>query len=234
MIDRGGDVDLVDDEFERLGRQAGAELREQPPDDGPTIVLRTANRRRSTVGIVAAGVTVAVVLAGLVWADLATPRRASPIATVPPAPTPTPTPAPDPIVTTTVSPHDRRTQHRPMPCERQRPARGAPWRTRHRWHPNFPQPQCGPAPMSSSSETTRPSVRSCRRCPLPRTTSVRICGGQSPIRPPTLTSSLQWTGSAVLATTDEGEVYSYDPVLDRGICELPPMSRCPCPERARS
>ena len=105
---------------------------------------------------------------------LATPRRAAPIATVPPAPDSDSDSGSGPDRHHDGVSRDRRTQHRPMPCEQQRPARGAPWRTRHRWHPNFPQPQCGPAPMSSSSETTYPTVRSCRRCPLPRTTSVRI------------------------------------------------------------
>ena len=46
------------DEFERLGRQAGAELRTPPPADGPGIVQRTAKRRRTTMVAGIAGATV--------------------------------------------------------------------------------------------------------------------------------------------------------------------------------
>ena len=86
MTDRSSaDVDLIDDEFERLGKRAGAELRRQPPPDGPGAVQRTAQRRRATVGAVAAGVTIAIVVAGLVvansWQD-----EPAPTATLPPTP----------------------------------------------------------------------------------------------------------------------------------------------------
>jgi hypothetical protein len=83
------DVDLVDDEFERLGRMAGAELRQPPPADGPGTVVRWAHRRRATVAVVAAGVTMAVVVTALFVANSRIEGEPAPIATVPPSPTPT-------------------------------------------------------------------------------------------------------------------------------------------------
>ncbi len=81
-------VDVVDDEFERLGRMAGAELRQPAPADGAGNVLRSAHRRRATVATVAAGVTVAVVVTGLFVATSGTADVPAPIATVPPNPVP--------------------------------------------------------------------------------------------------------------------------------------------------
>ncbi len=85
MDDRDdANVALVDDEFERLGQRAGAELRLQPPAGGPGIILRSAHRRRATVAAVAAGATVAIVVTGLFVANSLPQDEPAPIATVPP------------------------------------------------------------------------------------------------------------------------------------------------------
>ena len=56
------------DEFERLGRKAGAELRTSPPPDGHRLVERTSNSRRVTIATIATVATVAILVAGLVVA----------------------------------------------------------------------------------------------------------------------------------------------------------------------
>ena len=81
-------VDLVDDEFERLGQRAGAELRLQPPADGPGTILRSAHRRRATVAAVAAGVTVAIVVTGLFVANSRPQDEPAPIVAAPPTAAP--------------------------------------------------------------------------------------------------------------------------------------------------
>ena len=51
----------VDDEFERLGRTAGSELRTPPPRDGHRLVERTSYVRRATLATLTVGTTLAVV-----------------------------------------------------------------------------------------------------------------------------------------------------------------------------
>jgi hypothetical protein len=82
------DTAEVDDEFERLGRLAGAELRQPPPAEGAGAVLRSAHRRRSTTAVVAVGVTVAVVATGLFVATSRFQDETAPVATQPPSPVP--------------------------------------------------------------------------------------------------------------------------------------------------
>ena len=55
----------VDDEFERLGRTAGSELRTPPPRDGHRLVERTSYVRRATLATLTVGTTLAVVVGGL-------------------------------------------------------------------------------------------------------------------------------------------------------------------------
>lgn len=55
----------LDDEFERLGRKAGAELRTPPPADGHRRVERTSEIRRATIATITASTALAVVVAGL-------------------------------------------------------------------------------------------------------------------------------------------------------------------------
>ena len=104
MDDHGTvDVDVVD-EFERLGRVAGAELRQPPPADGPGTVLRSAHRRRTTTAVVAAGVTVAVIATGLFVTGSRFQDEPAPVATVPPSPAPVVTEAPGRAPVATVPP----------------------------------------------------------------------------------------------------------------------------------
>ena len=60
---------IEDDEFDRLGRRAGAELRLPPPDDGSGSIHRTARRRRVTTMSATVGVVLAVVVGGLFAVD---------------------------------------------------------------------------------------------------------------------------------------------------------------------
>src|SRR5215207_9064078 len=98
-------VGVIDDDFERLGRLAGAELRQPPPADGPGAVLRTAHRRRASVAVVATGVTVAVLVTGLLVANSRIQDDPAPIATLPPNPVPTISTTVPPTPVRTVSPN---------------------------------------------------------------------------------------------------------------------------------
>ena len=55
-----------DDEFERLGRRAGAELRLSPPNEGPGSIHRTARRRRAASMATTVVAVLAVVVGGLI------------------------------------------------------------------------------------------------------------------------------------------------------------------------
>lgn len=68
MSDQVDDLSMKteDDEFERLGRRAGAELRLRPPDDGPESIHRTARRRRAATVSATVAVVLAVVVGGLI------------------------------------------------------------------------------------------------------------------------------------------------------------------------
>ena len=70
---RDGPSAALEDEFERLGRRAGAELRTPPPPDGHRFVARTSKRRRARIATVATGATVAVVVVGLVMTSTRPP-----------------------------------------------------------------------------------------------------------------------------------------------------------------
>lgn len=56
---------VLDDEFERMGRAAGAELRTPAPRDGHRQIERTSTVRRATIATLTAGTTLAVVVGGL-------------------------------------------------------------------------------------------------------------------------------------------------------------------------
>jgi Tol biopolymer transport system component len=58
--------DSAVDEFERLGRAAGAELRAMAPRDGTTDVSRTVRRRQRIRGTAAAALLIVIVLGGFV------------------------------------------------------------------------------------------------------------------------------------------------------------------------
>jgi hypothetical protein len=92
MSDRHeGPSSTLDDEFERLGRKAGAELRTSPPPDGPRMIERTSNRRRATITTIACTATVAVIVTVLVVArrEPQPQQDNHPVATTSPSPTPT-------------------------------------------------------------------------------------------------------------------------------------------------
>jgi Tol biopolymer transport system component len=61
------EMDVYADEFERLGRAAGAELRAMPPSGGDRAVVRSADRRRSVITFTSVIAALSVVLVGLGW-----------------------------------------------------------------------------------------------------------------------------------------------------------------------
>lgn len=208
------DVDLVDDEFERLGRRAGAELRLQPPADGPGTVLRTAHRRRAKVAAFAAGVTVAMVVTGLFVANSRAQDDPAPIATVPPTPAP---------VVSTTSPSEPEDAAPPDAARTTTPGTWRDVADPSALAPEFPAAAVWTGTdvivigshVINTSELSPPSAAAydvvqdrwrALADPPP------ALGDRSP---GAVGSGLQWTGSEVLAATSQGEVYAYDPVQDR-------------------
>ncbi len=203
------DVDLVDDEFERLGRLAGAELRQPPPADGAGMVLRSAHRRRATVAIVAAGVTVAVVAAALVVATSGTRDVPAPVATVPPTSAP---------VVPTTAPAD---PENATPPDAARTTTPGTWRAVE--DPSSLAPELPTAAVWTGTDVIVIGSNWNDTEPFPPSTAAYDVGQDRWRRladpPPALNPqgmpAMQWTGSEVLAATSQGEVYSYDPVQDR-------------------
>lgn len=206
------DVDLVDDEFERLGRLAGAELRQPPPADGPETVLRTAHRRRATVAVVAAGVTVAVVVTGLFVATSRTHDEPAPIATVP-------TPAP---VVPTTAPAD---PENAAPPDAERRTTPGTWRAVA--DPSSLAPEFPAAAVWTGTDVIVIGSHVINNSELAPPSAAAYDVGQDQWRalaepPPAFSTEspgtgvpvMQWTGSEVLAATSQGEVYAYDPVQD--------------------
>ena len=88
-----------DEEFERLGRRAGAEMRMPPPEGGEQLVQRSARHRRVATAIAAGGASAVILVVGLVVlnssrspgpTDESTPTTSL---VVPPTDAPTPPPA---------------------------------------------------------------------------------------------------------------------------------------------
>ena len=216
------DADLVDDEFERLGRRAGAELRQPPPADGPGTVVRSAHRRRATVVAVAAGVTVAIVVTALFVANSRIQDGPAPVATVPPSPAPVvPTTAPS-------NPEDA------APPDAARTTTPGTWRAVE--DPSSLAPEFPTAAVWTGTDVIVVGSDWIDNTELSPPSAVAYDVGQDRWRrladpPPAfspdllsavpgralseLSPAMQWTGSEVLAATNQGEVYSYDPVQDR-------------------
>ncbi len=207
-----GDVDLVDDEFERLGRLAGADLRQPAPADGSGTVLRSAHRRRAKVAAVAAGVTVALVVAGLFVAGSRTQDVPAPIATVPPAP-----------VVPTTAPSDPESV---APPDAARTTSPGTWRAVE--DPSSLAPDIPAAAVWTGTDVIVIGSNWIDNTELSPPFAVAYDVGQDRWRrladpPPALGQeslevvppAMQWTGSEVLAATSLGEVYSYDSAQDR-------------------
>ena len=79
----------LDDEFERLGRRAGAELRTSPPPDGHRLVEGTSNRRGVAIATITTVATVAVIVTGLMVArhEPRTQQDNQPVEVATPTPT---------------------------------------------------------------------------------------------------------------------------------------------------
>ena len=203
------DVDLVD-EFELLGGQAGAELRRQPPADGPEAILRTARRRRTTTAVVVAGVTVSIVVSGLLVATSRPQDGPDPVATVPPTPVVTTAPPPPDNVAAPDAP---------------RTTTPGTWRTltdSSSLAPEYPA-----AALWTGTEVIVIGPRVVNGSELSSLSAAAYDVGQDQWRPLTdppmaltfesiaAAHAVQWTGSEVLTATSQGEVYAYDPQQDR-------------------
>lgn len=185
---------LLDDEFERLGKRAGAELRRQPPPDGPGSIVRTVQRRRTKIVALAAGVTVAIVVTGLAVAN-ARRDESPPIATVPPTPA-------DAVRTTT------------------------PGTWRELADPSSIAPEFPDVAVWTGTDVIVIGSHVISDSELAPPTAAAYDVGQDRWRelasPPSAFTNdpnladpqLQWTGSEVLAATNEGEVFAYDPEAD--------------------
>ena len=88
----------LDEEFEQLGRRAGAEMRMPPPEGGERMVQRSASHRRVATAIAAGGASAVILVVGLVVLDNSRSPGPSDVSTpttslvVPPT-DPTPPPA---------------------------------------------------------------------------------------------------------------------------------------------
>ncbi len=205
-------VDLVDDEFERLGRLAGAELRQLPPADGPGAIRGAARRRRANVAAVAAGVTVAIVVTGLLVANSRTGNEPAPIATVPPTPAPVVPP------TTPSEPDDA------APPDAERTTTPGTWRAvadPSALAPGFPIAAVWTGTdviVVGSNRTDKLSPPTAAAYDVGQDRWRRLADPPPAFTPESLSAvspAMQWTGSEVLAATIQGEVYGYDPVQDR-------------------
>jgi hypothetical protein len=204
-------VDLLDDEFERLGKRAGAELRQPPPTDGPGTVLRTAHRRRATIAAIAAGATISMVVAVLFVANSRSQDEPAPIATVPP------TLSPVPPTLALVPPPDLEDA---TPPDAARLTTPGTWRT-------VADPSAFAPAFPTAAVWTGTDVIVIGASPIDTSTLSPPLGAAYDVSqdtwrrlaepPPELDqgSSMKWTGSEVLAATSRGEVYRYDPVADR-------------------
>jgi hypothetical protein len=205
-------VDIEEDEFERLGRLAGAELRQPAPAGGAGTAMRSARRRRATVATVVAGVTVAIVVTGLVVASSPSKDAPSPIATVPPPPG---------VPTTTPSDFDDVT-----PPDASRATAPGTWRAvadPSSLAPDFPAAAVwtGTDVIVIGSNWTDASEMSPSLAAAYDVSQDRWRQLADP--PPILSREsldedppmMKWTGSAVLAASSRGDVYIYDPGQDR-------------------
>lgn len=204
------DVDLVD-EFERLGRRAGEELRVQPPADGPGTIQRTAHRRRATVAALAAGVTIAVVVTGLFVATSGLEEDPVPVATVPEIQVPVPSAPTDPDPTTldavrTTTPGTWRAMADPLGVAPEFPA-AAVWTGTEAIviGSNWTDASEQSPPFAAAYDVAEDRWRTL--APPPSALSQETLEAIPP--------AMQWTGSEVLAATAQGAVYGYDPVQDR-------------------
>jgi hypothetical protein len=204
-----GDVDLIDAEFERLGRLAGAELRQPPPADGAGTVVRSAHRRRATVTAVAAGTTLAMVLTGLFVAASRIQDEPAPISTVPPV---VPTTAPSELVDV-------------APPDAERTTTPGTWRAVEdptSLAPDFPAAAVWTGTDvivigSNATDTSQLSPSSAAAYDVGRDRWRELADPPPALSRDSLEAppfTMQWTGSEVVAASNQGEVYVYDPVQD--------------------
>lgn len=191
----------ADDEFERLGRQAGAELRTPPPGDGPGIVKRTATRRRTRMVAGVAGATVALIVAGFVVQHDA-PRDGKE-RTVTSAPTATATTA-DPSATS-VPPDAGAWREVPSSPFAPELVTAAVWTGEE----VIVLGDDGDQLAAAAYEPTGDRWRDVADPPA----ALAVFG-------PALTP--RWTGSEVLAATGDGHVFAYDPGEDQWTARVEP------------
>ncbi|HEX5614977.1 MAG TPA: hypothetical protein VFZ83_07440 [Acidimicrobiia bacterium] len=184
--DRDANVDLLDEEFERLGRRAGAELRQDPPADGPRFVVRSAHRRRATLAVAAAGATVVAIVAGLFVATSEPEGDPLPVATIPP---------------TVGTGEWRPVAESPLALER--PV-AAVW-TGSEAIVLGSRTLADDALSAVAYDVERDAWRQVADPPAALTSASLAA----------FAPALQWTGSEVLTATSDGEVFAYDPDADR-------------------
>ena len=97
MTDESDRDPEVDEEFEQIGRRAGAEMRMPPPEGGERMVQRSASHRRVATVIAAGGAAAVVLVAGLVVLDSSRSPGPSDESTPTTSLVVPPTDAPDPL-----------------------------------------------------------------------------------------------------------------------------------------
>ncbi len=217
-------VDLEGDEFERLGRQAGAEMRMPPTAEGARAIERTAHRRRAVIAAAAVGSTLVILVIGLLVVTTRPNGQPAPIATVAPttASTPASVPVPASTAVATTVPPDTKDLTAPDAIRTTTPGT---WRkvAETSFAPELPT-----AAIWTGTEVIVIGSSANGDSGLSAPFAVAYDVGQDQWRrladpPPAITtesldrdgSAMQWTGSEVLIATDQAEVYSYDPEQDR-------------------
>jgi hypothetical protein len=184
----------LDDEFERLGRQAGAELRMPAPADGVSAAQQSARRRRTTTRVAAAVAAVgaaALAVVGLLAID-GTGDLPRPVDEVT-----LPTTVPDTVAPTNAPGTWRDIANSPLSPTR---ATAAVWTGAMAIVLGVLEGTDGPI-SAVGYDVGRDEWRALADPPAAL--------GRSPL------AGSKWTGTSVLVATRAGDVLSYDPSQDR-------------------
>lgn len=188
------------DEFERLGRRAGEELRTPAPSDGDQSVQRSVRRRRAAVALTGVGVTSMLLVVGLLVINRN--RQLQPDDQRPPQPPPSL--ATLPLKTTPGT-------WRAIPDAPLAPAvaYAAVWTGTDAIVLGLDGDAANPEPSAVAYDVAHDQWR--RLADPPSGVAMQLRSGSSAGLVPDGTA---WTGRELLVATQMGDVFAYDPLQD--------------------